>query len=46
MATGNEDGANSLWLPGGKTPEGFSEAVIDAIPSSQTSSYIKTIIAQ
>ncbi len=46
MASGNEDGANSLWLPGGKTPEGLSEAVIDPISASQTSLYTKSIIAQ
>ncbi|MEO6904162.1 MAG: hypothetical protein ABI315_13570 [Bacteroidia bacterium] len=32
MATGNEVGANELWLPGGKLPKGYSEAVINQIP--------------
>lgn len=32
MATGNEDGANELWIPGGKTIEGVDEAVINQIP--------------
>lgn len=31
MPTGNESGANDLWLPGGKLPNGYSEAVMDAI---------------
>ncbi len=33
MPTGNESGANSLWLAGGKLPTGHDEAVIDAIPA-------------
>jgi len=32
MPTGNEDGANALWLAGGKLPTGHDEAVVDAIP--------------
>ena len=31
MSTGNESGANEEWLPGGYTPRGNSEAVIDAV---------------
>lgn len=31
MPTGNEAGANDLWLPGGKLPKGYSESVMDAI---------------
>lgn len=31
MPTGNENGANDLWLPSGKLPKGYSEAVMDAI---------------
>ena len=31
MPTGNESGANDLWLPGGKLPKGYSEAVMDAV---------------
>ncbi len=46
MATGREDGANTLWLPGGKTSEGFSEAVIDPIPITSISSYIQTTVVQ
>ncbi|KQX05411.1 MULTISPECIES: hypothetical protein [unclassified Leifsonia] len=30
MPSGNEAGANPQWVPGGKLPGGFSEAVIDA----------------
>ena len=29
IPTGNEAGANDLWLPGGLLPDGLSEAVID-----------------
>lgn len=29
VPSGNEAGANDLWLPGGKLPDGLSEAVID-----------------
>lgn len=32
MATGNEIGANELWLPGGYLPTGFPEAIIDRVP--------------
>lgn len=31
MSRGTEDGANSEWIPGGFTPTGNSEAVIDAV---------------
>ncbi|MPS74728.1 MAG: hypothetical protein E2590_16465 [Chryseobacterium sp.] len=31
MATGNESGANDLWLPGGRLPKGYSEVVLDAV---------------
>lgn len=30
IPSGNEAGANESWIPGGKLPEGTSEAVIDA----------------
>jgi hypothetical protein len=30
IPSGNEVGANSLWIPGGKLPNGSSEAIIDA----------------
>lgn len=33
MPTGNENGANELWIPGGKLPKGYLEAVLDAIPA-------------
>ena len=32
LPSGNEAGADSLWLPGGKLPTGYNEAVIDPIP--------------
>jgi hypothetical protein len=32
MPSGNEAGANNLWLPGGKLPTGQSEAVVNQIP--------------
>ena len=37
MQSGNEAGANEYWIPGGKLPDGASEAVIDVgdIPSSR-----------
>jgi hypothetical protein len=41
MSTGNELGANSFWLPGGKTSGGILEATVDQIPvGSYTSSEI------
>jgi hypothetical protein len=46
MATGNETGANDLWIPGGKTPEGRLEAIIDPIPVSSTNMYTKTFITK
>ncbi len=35
LPSGNEMGANSLWLPGGKLPTGYSEAVIDRVPKDK-----------
>lgn len=35
MATGNEDGANDLWIPGGKTMGGANEAVVNSIDPNQ-----------
>jgi hypothetical protein len=35
MPTGNEVGANELWIPGGKTPAGYSEVVVDQIPKGK-----------
>jgi len=32
MPNGNELGANLHWIPGGKLPTGYSEAVINNIP--------------
>ena len=32
MASGREEGANDLWLAGGKLPTGHDEAVTDSIP--------------
>ncbi|GAB4023619.1 hypothetical protein [Spirosoma koreense] len=39
LPSGNEMGANALWLPGGKLPTGYSEAVVDRIPKGK---YIET----
>ena len=36
MPSGNETGANSLWLLGGKTSGGVPEAIIDIIPLDRT----------
>ena len=41
MADGNEPGANALWLPGGQTPNGGSEAVIDRLSAG---SYTETVV--
>lgn len=35
MSSGNEEGANSYWLPGGFTIGGIPEAVIDPIPKNR-----------
>lgn len=35
LPSGNEMGANNLWLPGGKLPTGYSEAVVDRIPKGK-----------
>lgn len=35
MPSGNEIGANALWLPGGFLPTGYREAVIDRIPKGR-----------
>ena len=35
VPSGNEMGANSLWLPGGHLPTGYSEAVINKIPKGK-----------
>lgn len=41
VPNGREDGANPLWMPGGKLPGGGAEAVIDQIPKG---SYNETIL--
>lgn len=41
LPSGNEVGANDLWIPGGKLPNGYSESVIDPIPKGK---YNETII--
>ena len=41
IPSGNETGANDLWIPGGKLPNGYSESVIDPIPKGK---YTETII--
>ncbi len=33
--SGNEEGANELWIPGGKLPNGYRESVIDPIPKGK-----------
>lgn len=35
VPSGNEMGANSLWLPGGHLPTGYSEAVVNKIPKGK-----------
>jgi len=35
MSSGNEMGANKYWLPGGKLPTGYPEAVINNIPKGK-----------
>ncbi|WP_158612041.1 hypothetical protein, partial [Paenimyroides tangerinum] len=35
MPSGNEGGANDLWLPGGLLPKGYKEAVINRIPKGE-----------
>lgn len=35
LPSGNEMGANSLWLPGGQLPTGYSEAVVNKIPKGK-----------
>lgn len=36
MPSGNETGANNLWIPGGKTSGGVPEAITDTIPLNET----------
>lgn len=44
VPSGNEAGANSQWIPGGKLPDGSSEAVID-VGGVGPSSYTATPVA-
>lgn len=37
MPSGNEKGANELWIPGGHLPTGLDEAIIDNIPKGSYS---------
>lgn len=41
MPSGNEAGANELWLPGGYLPKGYREAVVDPIEKGR---YNETLI--
>jgi hypothetical protein len=41
IPSGNEMGANELWIPGGKLPNGYSETVIDPIPQGK---YRETVV--
>lgn len=41
IPSGNESGANPLWMPGGKLPGGGSEAIINQIKKGK---YTETII--
>jgi hypothetical protein len=47
MPSGNEIGADELlWIPGGKTLGGFSEAIIEPIKVKNTNIYTTQIIIQ
>lgn len=47
MPSGNEIGADELlWIPGGKTLGGFSEAIIEPINVKNTNIYTTQIIIQ
>lgn len=41
MPSGNEQGVNDLWLPGGYLWQGYREAIIDRVPKGF---YVETII--
>ena len=43
MPSGNEMGANNLWLPGGRLPTGQLEAVVDQIPKG---GYTESLLPQ
>ena len=42
LPSGNEAGANELWIPGGKLPTGQAEAVVDNLIKG---SFVETIVA-
>ncbi|WP_188765984.1 hypothetical protein [Emticicia aquatilis] len=41
LPSGNETGANELWIPGGKLPNGYMESVINPVPEGK---YTETTI--
>lgn len=44
LPSGNEAGANDLWIPGGKLPNGYMESVINPVPEgkyTETSIFLK-----
>lgn len=41
LPSGNETGANELWIPGGKLPKGYLESVINPVPEGK---YTETTI--
>ncbi len=41
LPSGNETGANELWIPGGKLPNGYLESVINPVPKGK---YTENII--
>jgi hypothetical protein len=41
IPSGNEDGANDLWIPGGQLPNGYLESVVNRIPKGN---YTETVI--
>ena len=43
IPSGNEAGANSHWIPGGKTDGGVSEAITDLIPNNPSNISITEI---
>ena len=44
VPSGNEAGANDLWLPGGKLPNGNREAIIDAEGIKPENLFVKDLI--
>ncbi len=41
LPSGNETGANELWIPGGKLPNGYLESVVNPVPEGK---YTETTI--